>query len=349
MALYEFAKDSMVEIPTTTFALLGLREREDVQRVLREHIDAISPNTLILAEEYGEWEDSKRRIDLLGLDRGGYLVVIELKRTEDGGHMELQALRYAALVSIMTFDQAVEARGKYLEARGLSSNTAESSIREHLDVEDGPVAFGNQVRIVLASAEFSKEITSSVLWLNDQGLDIRCVRMRPHHFQDRVLLDVQQVIPLPEAAAYQVAIRKKNSDKADADAEANANGRDYTRYTVHTNQGEAFSNLPKRRFIYQVVKLAIGRGLTPLVIARAVPWRSNMFISAPGNLSGDQLMDASPGSDRNRYFCNDDEVFHLDGRTYAMSKNWGRRTEKAVQYILGVLPPAHGIRYEAMP
>ena len=98
MALYEFTKESMVEIPSTTYASLGLKERDDVQRVLREHIDAISPDTLILAEEFGQWEDSKRRIDLLGLDRDGCLVVIEIKRTDDGGHMELQALRYAAMV-----------------------------------------------------------------------------------------------------------------------------------------------------------------------------------------------------------------------------------------------------------
>ena len=347
MALYEFTNDSMLEIPATTYASLELRERENVQRVLREHIDVISPDTLILAEEYSEWEDSNRRIDLLGLDSGGCLVVIELKRTEDGGHMELQALRYAALVSIMTFDQAVEARGKYLEARGLSSNTAESSIREHLDVEDGPVAFSNQVRVVLASAGFSKEITSSVLWLNAQGLDIRCVRMRPHRFQNRVLLDVQQVIPLLEAADFQVAIRNKNLDQAAA--EASAGRRDYTRYIVYINQEEVFSNLPKRRLVYKVVKLAIGLRLTPQEIARAVPWReSNMFISAPGNLSGDQLMEALPGRDRDRFFCNDDEVFHLDGKTYAMSKNWGTRTEEAVQNILGVLPPDHGISYEAM-
>jgi len=32
----------------------------------------------------------------------------ELKRTEDGGHMGLQAVRYAAMVSAMPFEKAVE-------------------------------------------------------------------------------------------------------------------------------------------------------------------------------------------------------------------------------------------------
>jgi hypothetical protein len=65
------------------------------------------------------------------------------------------------------------------------------------------------VRIALASAEFSKELTTAVMWLNDHGLDIRCVRMRPYDDNGRLLVDVQQVIPLPEAAAYQVQVREK--------------------------------------------------------------------------------------------------------------------------------------------
>jgi RecB family endonuclease NucS len=97
-----------------TYAEPNLRERQDMQRVLRDHIDAISPDLMVLAEEYGEWEDSKRRIDLLCIDRDSQLVVVELKRSDDGGHMELQALRYAAMVSTMRFEQAVTAHRQYL-------------------------------------------------------------------------------------------------------------------------------------------------------------------------------------------------------------------------------------------
>jgi hypothetical protein len=169
--------------------------------------------------------------------------------------------------------------------------------------------------------------------------------MRPYTFQSRILLDVQQVIPLPEAAAFQVAIREKNLVKAAVDA----GGRDFTRYLVQTSQGEAGSNLPKRHFIYQVVKEAIRLGQKPKAIAGAVSWReSTMFISASGNLNGNELMDAVPGKDRRRYFCKDDEVFHVDGKTYAMTNQWGLRTEEAVKNILAVLPQDHGITYEAM-
>jgi RecB family endonuclease NucS len=48
------------------------------------------------------------RVDLLAIDANANLVVIEIKRTTDGCHMELQAIRYAAMVSAMTFERAVQ-------------------------------------------------------------------------------------------------------------------------------------------------------------------------------------------------------------------------------------------------
>jgi RecB family endonuclease NucS len=92
MALYELSATSIKPLEQTTFAADGVFERRDLQRLLRDAIEVISPDTLVIDEEFGDWEDSARRIDLLGVDRAANLVVIELKRTDDGGHMELQAL-----------------------------------------------------------------------------------------------------------------------------------------------------------------------------------------------------------------------------------------------------------------
>jgi RecB family endonuclease NucS len=98
MAIFEVTADRLIELPPTTFATHGFRERGDLQRLLRAQADIIAPDVLVISEEFGDWEDSRRRIDLLGIDKQANLVVVELKRTDDGGHMELQAIRYAAMV-----------------------------------------------------------------------------------------------------------------------------------------------------------------------------------------------------------------------------------------------------------
>ncbi len=109
MPLFEMTREDLVECKPVTFAHLEIREREGLQHILRDHIDVLGNDLLVVSEEYGDWEDARRRIDLLALDKQRQLVVIELKRTDYGGHMDLQAIRYAAMVAAMTFEQVVGA------------------------------------------------------------------------------------------------------------------------------------------------------------------------------------------------------------------------------------------------
>ncbi|HEX8352923.1 MAG TPA: DUF4268 domain-containing protein [Pyrinomonadaceae bacterium] len=260
MALYEVTPDNLVEIERTTFDQAGLRERTDLQRLLQKKIDVILPDTLVIAEEFGEWEESKRRIDLLALDKDANLVVIELKRSEDGGHMELQAIRYAAMVSTMTFERVVDIYGRYLARSGVNAD-ARTMILDFLGrVEPDEDSFAQDVRIVLVAANFSKELTTAVMWLNRRDLDIRCIRLTPYQDNGRVLIDVQHVIPLPEAAEYQIQIREKEQKERKEKAE----------------------RLPLPRFWESL--LALGEGRTSLHTRMSPSERS--YIGAGAGISG---------------------------------------------------------------
>lgn len=338
MTIYEIRESSLKAVPVTTFAKANVNERSDLQRLLRTQIEIISPGTLVIAEEFGDWVDSKRRIDLLGIDREGNLVVIELKRTEDGGHMELQALRYAAMVSTMTFDRAVQAYELFL-TNTESAIDARASMLGHLGWESEKEGdFGNVVRIVLASAEFSKELTTTVLWLNEQGLDIRCVRLKPYNLEGRLLADVQQVIPLPEAEDYVVSIRDKEERKRDA----RKSQRDLTRYDVTLN-GDSHFNLPKRIAILSVVKHLCQNGVTPNEIVESLPWRkSSMFRNLDGTLTPDEFISKAQSEDQNhtfdpiRYFL--DDLIHSGNKTYALTNQWGPRCFEAIQIMIKAFP-----------
>ena len=132
MGIFQAIKGKLVAIEPTTFSAAGLKERANIQQLLKQQIEILSPDTLVIAEEFGDWADSRRRIDLLGIDKEANLVVIELKRTEDGGHMELQALRYAAMVSALTFDEAVATFERYLATTGQELD-ARTRLLEFLD------------------------------------------------------------------------------------------------------------------------------------------------------------------------------------------------------------------------
>ena len=121
---------------------------------------------------------------------------------------------------------------------------------------------------MLVSAEFSKEITTSVLWLNEHALDIRCVRLRPYALEARILLDVQQVIPLPEADAYTVQLKKKAEESRQGQARSISTSRN----TISLVDGVTLqSHLTKRRLVFEVVKAALAKGFPPEQIAVSGP------------------------------------------------------------------------------
>jgi RecB family endonuclease NucS len=93
MAIFRVTDSAIEKVGETTFAQEKFLERRDLQRLVKADISILSPDLMVIKDEFGEWEDSKRRIDLLCLDKDAHLVVVELKRTEEGEYMDLQAIR----------------------------------------------------------------------------------------------------------------------------------------------------------------------------------------------------------------------------------------------------------------
>ena len=208
MPLYEVDKPNSVmkKINPSDFVSQKVLERKDLQPLLRDHLAAIDPDIMLLAEEFGNFQDANRRVDLLALDRDGNLVVIELKRVDDGSHMELQAIRYAAMLSALDMDAVTDTYAAHLKKTGKDENVARQEIAAFLGSDS---QISNTPRIVLIAPGFSREITTAVLWLNTVGLDIRCLKVELYDLTGQMYLDLEQIIPLPSAADYQYKIRAK--------------------------------------------------------------------------------------------------------------------------------------------
>ena len=343
MALYEITDAGLQAHKVAQFAALGLYERTDLQRMLRDLPEALGEDLLIVAEEFGNWEDSRRRIDLLAIDRSGKLVVIELKRTDDGGHMELQALRYAAMVSSMSFDDVAAAYAAHrAKVPSASHGDPRAELESFLDPtheSEATPAISIDVRIVLVAADFGREITTAVLWLNRfEGMDIRCVRLVPYQVDSKILLDIQQVIPLPAAADYQVRVRSKEVARERA---AGLDNRDFTRFHIVVN-GIAGSTENKRNAVRIMVASLVERGVRLAEIQALLPARAMRTI--PGTLHDPSdvaaALAADPTVDVPRWFT-DYPMHDLDGATtYVLWKMWGRDTEPTLRTLADAFPEA---------
>ena len=325
MSIFEVTSDSLKALERTDFARQGLRERTDLQPLIRDQIEVLDPDLLVISEEFGDWEESKRRIDLLAVDREANLVVIELKRTESGGHMELQALRYAAMVSTMTFEKAVDYYRDFLQKMDRDDDP-KSSLLEFLGWDEpDEERFAQDVRVILASADFSKELTTAVMWLNQRDLDIRCIRLQPYSDGDKIFLDVQQVIPLPEVEEFQIQVKEKTQ----RERQTRRDGRDMTRFDVEVH-GEKYTNLPKRTAILRVIQALVQSDHAPEEISSAVDdkFYNQGFREAAGDLNEQDFIEAVQQSHKTfsprRWFTADNELLHHGGQTYALSNQWGK-------------------------
>lgn len=353
MPLYEYSAQDLLKVPVTTLSSGGLKERSDLQRLLRDRIQILGEDLFVLAEEFGAWDVSQRRIDLLAVDQKGDLVVIELKR-DLGAFMDLQALRYAAMISTMTFEQAVEAHSRWLHQHGREEDARERILSFLNWEEPDDTAFAQSVRIMLVSAEFSRELTTTVLWLIDHGLDIRCIRLLPYRLTDgRVLLDVQPMIPLPEAAEYQVRLREKEQ-KVQV---ARRSTRDFSRFDVRV--GEVWTtDLSKRKAVLYLVRGLVGLGIPPKEVFSVIREKggrnATSYLSFPGDLGPGELRQRIEDERRKagrieespdiRWFLEEDELMRHGGETHILSKMWGGGTRQVMDSLVQSFPTEVEIR-----
>jgi hypothetical protein len=347
MMLFDMTDGVLLRVDQTTFAAERVLERAHLQVAIRDNIAILGDDLLVVAEEFGEFEGANRRIDLLCLDREAHLVVVELKRTGDGGRMELQAMRYAAMVSTMTFDDLVTAYERHLqklEAEADDVDAARSVLIDWVeDLDNDEPVLSQEVRLILASAGFSREVTTTVLWLNDvYGTDIRCVRLTPYRHEGRLLLDVQQVVPLPEAEEFTIRLKKRV-----AAARVASSGRDLTRYSI-VSPHETTPPLPKRRAVLAVIHALHQGGVRAADINAVI--KGPRFLSVDGELEGEALTSAfviaHPKAEKRirRWFI--DEPLHESGRTWVLSKMWGAETEEVLGELIA-LAPSGGFDYSA--
>lgn len=342
MAIYKLDGNKIIELTQTTFSNERISEARDLQKFIINSIEAIDKDLLVISSEFGDWEDSKRRIDILCIDKAANLVVVELKRTEDGGHMELQSIRYAAMVANMTFEKAVKAYSRYLKKQNITDIDPEETILNFLVWDEvNEDEFANDVRIILVSADFSKEITTSVLWLIERDIDIKCIRIRPQKDGGNLYLDIQQIIPLPETADYQVKLREKAAEQRQARRESK---RDYTKFNIRIN-GNFHENLNKRQAMILTISSCVKSGISPIELMNLTNKNHWIWVDkvcqTTDEFEAEEIKNIRK-YDPSRWFNSDDELLPSGGKTYAFSNQHGKGTFEKLNAIFEKYPQLNG-------
>ncbi|HHH53177.1 MAG TPA: hypothetical protein ENK91_05930 [Bacteroidetes bacterium] len=204
------------KIDETSFVSLNIWERNHIQEWIREAPEILGEELLVVSIEFDRFKNSNDRLDILAIDRQGNIVVVELKRDSYAGYADLQAIRYAAMTSSMTIEKLLpyynQYQKKHLGIDNPSNEISRTNIEEFVN-DDNFKELSNKPRIILCSEDFSQEITTTVLWLNSSGLDISCVKIKPHKIGDQIAIVPNKIIPLQEAQQYLIDIQKKEEQE----------------------------------------------------------------------------------------------------------------------------------------
>lgn len=171
----------MVNGQTTTpmlpsgLAAQGLLETVHLEQWVVDNPQVLGGDIRIVTTQYDKWssefgDSAKERLDILGLDSSGQLVVVELKRGSDS-RIHLQAITYAALVAGFDKKTLAEVHADYLNRTGthateVSTADAEDLLDRHVEGEwDADVL--TIPKIVLLAEDFTAQTYTTVKWLSD--------------------------------------------------------------------------------------------------------------------------------------------------------------------------------------
>ena len=214
MYILDKSNNKTISLTKKTFQELGFKERAHLQEWIYKNPNMLEERLLIIQKEFDGFDDTNERLDLLALDEYRNIVVIENKLDDSGKDVTWQSLKYVSYCSSLTKENIREIYQKHLNNIN-SKETAEELICEFLekdDFNDVELNAGDQ-RIILVAGKFRKEVTSTVMWLRNHGVKIKCIKVSPYILNEQVLIDTEQIIPIRDAEDYIIKIANKKQEE----------------------------------------------------------------------------------------------------------------------------------------
>tara|TARA_R110000850_G_scaffold66972_26_gene148914 strand:- start:2146 stop:2847 length:702 start_codon:yes stop_codon:yes gene_type:complete len=115
---------------------------------------------------------------------------------------------------------------------------------------------------MFVAANFRKEVTSTALWLLGNGISLQCIKVTPYRHDIDLYLNVEQIIPTPEAEELMLRINAKAKDEKETVIKQNNHAK--LRISFWEQTIKAFQNSDCRLF------------------DNITPTRDNLLIAATG-------------------------------------------------------------------
>ncbi|RMF91553.1 MAG: DUF91 domain-containing protein [Methanobacteriota archaeon] len=179
MGLYKVSKEGeMTPFSQKDFNKVGVEE------TLEEWIEK-NPYVLLESEKIlfiGRQESTEfgKILDLLGVDKNGNTVIIELKRGMTPREVIAQALEYTSWVEGLSFEELNDMAVRYFQNSGseykdLKHGYENFFLEGENEVDADTIEFNRHQRIFIIAQEITPEVIKVARYLRKKGVDISCV------------------------------------------------------------------------------------------------------------------------------------------------------------------------------
>ena len=174
MKLFTINKNGKL-IPYEEHNFEKIKQEADLEALLENNPEYFFEGSKILIIGRQVTTNLNTSIDLLGIDKVGNTVVIELKRGKTPRETIAQLLEYASFVENLDYSQLNEI---YQDYSGEESSLEYYHQQYFQNESDEKVSFNKSVKLIIVAQEISKEIKQTALFLRKKGIDIYCIEFK---------------------------------------------------------------------------------------------------------------------------------------------------------------------------
>jgi hypothetical protein len=174
MRLFTVNKDGKM-IPYQQKKFQDFYIESDLENLLENNPEYFFEDSRILIIGRQVTTNLNTAIDLLGIDKSGNLVVIELKRDKTNRETLAQILEYASFVEKLDYSQLNEIFQNYSGDESSLEIYHTQYFKENLEEN---VSFNKSTKLVIVAQEITKEIRQTSLFLRQKGIDIYCASFK---------------------------------------------------------------------------------------------------------------------------------------------------------------------------
>ncbi|NOZ62215.1 MAG: DUF91 domain-containing protein, partial [Calditrichaeota bacterium] len=150
-------------------------KESDLESLLENNPEYFFENSKILVIGRQITTNLNSFIDLLGIDKSGNTIVVELKRNKTPRETIAQLLEYASFIENLDYSQLNEIYQNY---SGEDISLEDYHQQYFQDEQNESVSFNKYSKLVIVAQEITREIKQTAQFLRKKGIDIYCLEFR---------------------------------------------------------------------------------------------------------------------------------------------------------------------------